>query len=81
MSTPLNCASGVELVMEYLEDVLPADAKASVESHVARCSRCRAFLESYRATPSILRRATEVRMPEQVEASLHAFLFDRRDGA
>jgi anti-sigma factor RsiW len=81
MSTPLRCVSGVDLVMEYLEDVLPADARATLEAHVARCARCRAFLDSYRATPSILRRATEMTLPADVRASLCAFLLDRRDGA
>jgi anti-sigma factor RsiW len=53
--TPIVCASGVELLMDYLEGLLPADVRAAVEEHVAGCPRCVAFLESYRETPRIWR--------------------------
>jgi anti-sigma factor RsiW len=68
------CVSGVELLMDYLEGVLPADVHAALEAHVARCARCAAFVASYRATPRILREATATTLPDHVEASLRAFL-------
>ena len=52
------CASGVELLMDYLEGALPEDLRAELEAHVASCPRCTAFVASYRATPRILREAT-----------------------
>ena len=68
------CASGVELLMEYLEGVLPADVRAALDAHVAGCQRCTAFVASYCATPRILRDATEAALPADLEASLEAFL-------
>jgi anti-sigma factor RsiW len=68
------CASGVELLMDYLEGVLPADVRAALDEHVAGCLRCAAFVESYRATPRILRDATAAPLPADLEASLKAFL-------
>ena len=65
-----TCASGVELLMDYLEGELPADVRAAVEQHVAGCPRCVAFVESYRATPRILREATAATLPADLEASL-----------
>jgi len=68
------CATGVELLMDYLEGVLPADVRAALDEHVAGCLRCTAFVESYRATPRILRDATAAPLPADLEASLKAFL-------
>ena len=72
--TDIACASGVDLLMEYLEGVLPAAVSAALEAHVAGCPRCSAFVESYRATPGILREAVAATLPPDVEASLKAFL-------
>lgn len=77
--TPLACASGVDLIMDYLEGLLAPDVRAAIESHVAGCPRCVAFLESYRATPDILRRATAASMPAELSQSLLASLRARLD--
>jgi anti-sigma factor RsiW len=74
MNASVVCASGVDLLTEYLEDALPADVRAELESHVARCARCVAFIESYRQTPRILRQATLAALPAALEESLTEFL-------
>jgi anti-sigma factor RsiW len=73
----VTCLSGVELLMEYLEGVLPADVQAALEAHVAGCARCAAFVASYRETPRILREATAAALPADIEASLRTFLRGR----
>jgi anti-sigma factor RsiW len=70
--TDINCVSGVELLMEYLEGELPADTHAAITAHVSGCARCEAFIESYQATPRIFREATLETMPEELQASLLA---------
>jgi anti-sigma factor RsiW len=70
----ITCVSGVELLMDYLEGVLPAELHAALDEHVAGCPRCVAFVASYRDTPRILRDATAVTIPAELEASLKAFL-------
>ena len=70
----IACVSGVELLMDYLEGVLPADLHAALDEHVAGCPRCAAFIESYREAPRILREATAATLPADIEASLRAFL-------
>lgn len=72
--TPVACVSGVELLMDFIEGVLPPDVSAALEAHVAGCARCAAFVASYQATPRILRDATAVTLPADIEASLKAFL-------
>jgi len=77
--THVVCASGVELLMDYIEGELPADVSAELAAHVAGCARCAAFVASYQATPRILRDATTVTLPADIEASLQAFLRARLD--
>jgi anti-sigma factor RsiW len=78
MRNDLACASGIDVLMDYLEGVLPGDVSADLETHVAGCPRCIAFLAAYRETPRILRDATAVTLPPELEASLLAFLRSRR---
>jgi anti-sigma factor RsiW len=68
------CVSGVELLMDFFEGVLPADLHAAIEEHVAGCPRCQAFVTSYLATPRILRDATQAALPAALDVSLRAFL-------
>jgi anti-sigma factor RsiW len=76
--TEVTCASGVDLLMDYLEGVVSADVRLEIEAHLARCPRCIAFLASYRETPRILRDATAIELPAEHQASLRAFLRTRR---
>jgi anti-sigma factor RsiW len=76
--TDVVCASGVELLMDYLEGTLTADVRADLEAHVAACPRCTAFVASYRETPRILREASAVTLPPDLETSLLGFLRSRR---
>jgi len=68
--TDISCKTGVELLMDYFEGVVPGDMRASIESHVAGCPKCAAFIASYLATPRILREATAAAMPPELQRSL-----------
>lgn len=78
MTRDLACASGVDLLMDYLEGALPQDLRDSIETHVAACERCTAFVASYRETPRIVRDATSFEMPAELEESLMKFLRAQR---
>lgn len=66
----VRCVSGVELLADYLEGLLPPDVRASLERHVLGCERCQVFVASYQATPAILRQATDVVLPEDLRRKL-----------
>jgi anti-sigma factor RsiW len=74
----MPCVSGVDLLMDYLEGVLPAATVAALDRHVAGCRRCQAFVASYRATPGVFREATDVTLPAALQSSLMAWLGTRR---
>lgn len=78
MKDRVVCASGVELLMDYLEGTVAEDLRADLEAHVAACPRCTAFVASYRETPRILREATVAALPADLGESLLAFLRARR---
>jgi anti-sigma factor RsiW len=75
--TDLTCASGVALLMDYLEGVLPAGVSADLEAHVATCPRCTAFVASYR-DPSHPAPATAAELPAELAQSLLAALLASR---
>ena len=52
--------------------------RTSLDSHVAGCPKCAAFVASYLATPRILREATAAAMPAELQRSLLAFLRAQR---
>ena len=66
----VTCVSGVDLLADFLEGLLPPDERDSIERHVLGCERCQAFVASYQATPAILRHATDVVLPEELRRSL-----------
>ena len=78
MTSPIACAGGVDRLMDYLEGTLAAADREAVEAHVAGCSRCVAFVESYRETPRIFRAATAAALPEDLAQSLRRFLASHR---
>ena len=78
--TAISCQTGVELLMDYLEGVLPEDVRTLLDAHVAGCAKCTAFVESYVATPRILRNATATVVPPELQRSLLAFLRAQRSG-
>ena len=73
-----TCASGVERLMDYMEGMLPMEARAAIDGHVAGCARCAAFIASYRETPRIVRDATELTLPFERQAALRVFLHTHR---
>ena len=45
----MNCDRCQALIDDYVDDALPAEERAAVEQHLARCAACRATAEDFRA--------------------------------
>ena len=68
----LTCREVVELLSDYLEDMLPAGERARVEAHLATCPDCMAYLEQLRTTIGALGRLREPDVPAPLLARLVA---------
>lgn len=70
----LACRELVELVTDYLEDVLSADDRARFDRHLATCPHCRTYLDEMRLTIELTGRLAEDDLPpESRDALLDAF--------
>jgi anti-sigma factor RsiW len=57
----LTCRECVEFLMDYLDDGLAPDVRVTFERHLAACANCLRYLESYKTTTTICKKAFEVR--------------------
>jgi anti-sigma factor RsiW len=70
----LTCDRCVELLGDYVDGRLAADVVGALEQHVASCAACAALVRDYRAIPGLVRDATDVHMPHDVEMRLRRLL-------
>ena len=64
------CQDLVEVLLDYLEGLLAPEVAARIDAHRAGCPRCREFIESYLATPQVLRGALARSMPAAIKTRL-----------
>ncbi|CAN5813691.1 zf-HC2 domain-containing protein [soil metagenome] len=70
----LSCRELVELVTEYLEDVLDTETRRRFEAHIAACKECTGYLAQMRQTLQVLGGIREGDIAAEVkEALLEAF--------
>lgn len=67
---PLTCHELVELVTDYLEEVLAPEDRRRVEEHLAICDGCTAYLEQMRETIRLTGMLTEEQIPEEQKRRL-----------
>src|SRR6478736_5717612 len=65
-----NCEDVSAQMMELLYGELPADARASVDAHVAGCARCRTEMEVFEKTRAIALRGLDQAPPPRVHAAI-----------
>jgi anti-sigma factor RsiW len=66
----IACRELVELLTDYLEDVLPTDEKAAVEAHLALCPGCQRYLDQMRATIAVLGTVPVETLSEEAQDTL-----------
>jgi len=69
-----TCKESVELLMSFLDGELAPDEEQKLEEHLQACPPCVDFLRTYRATPSLCRRALSRQMPQELADRLTDFL-------
>lgn len=73
MST-VNCKHCIDVLVDYLEGQLPAEKEKALDEHFLACPPCLDFLDQYRASSTLCRRALKAEMPEALADKLNEFL-------
>ena len=73
----MTCQEAVALLADYLESTLERLDLEQLETHLADCAPCRAYLATYRRTIEVGGAAGRIEMPEEMKARLRAFLLSR----
>ena len=53
----MTCKEVAEFLMDYLDEALPQDVRNTFEEHLKVCSACRRYLDSYRKTIAMGKKA------------------------
>ena len=69
----------LDLLGDYESGALPAEERASLESHIGRCPPCVSFLSTYRATGKCLKSLKPSDVPDALAESILAFVRAQRD--
>ena len=68
------CSTIVRLLLDFVEDRLPAGDREALEQHLSCCPSCVAHVNTYRSTVSLLHSISEDDLPPELRLSLSAFL-------
>jgi anti-sigma factor RsiW len=71
---PATCRGVVALLTEYMEGGLGRREVAALESHLAGCVACAAYLATLRTTRAAVRGLREEIIPHEVVTRLRAYL-------
>jgi anti-sigma factor RsiW len=66
----ISCRELVELVSDYFEGALTASDRARLESHVARCGNCAAYVRQMRETITLMGRLPAPTLSVETEGQL-----------
>ena len=77
-NTVISCHELIEFCLDYLDGELPQDEEVGFRRHLAQCSDCVSFFETYRKTPELSREALSAQIPVSVKESVRSFLASRR---
>lgn len=69
-----KCKECVDLLVDYLEGGLPQEKEKALDEHFMACPPCLDFLDQYRASSALCRKALETEMPDDLASKLGDFL-------
>jgi anti-sigma factor RsiW len=78
--TELTCREIVEVVNDYLDDVMASEERASFEQHLHACPWCLTYLRQIRQTVALGARLNEETLAPEVEQTLRALFRAQRPG-
>jgi anti-sigma factor RsiW len=73
----VTCREAIAVLADYLDATLSPGAGPELESHLAECEECQAYLATYRRTVGAVGEAARVEMPAELRRRLRAFLLEQ----
>lgn len=70
----VTCRHCVDHLLDYLEGQLPPEEEKAMEEHISACPPCIDFVEQYRGSSTLCRRAVPAEMPDELASRLEDFL-------
>jgi anti-sigma factor RsiW len=68
------CSELLRLLADYLEGRLAPERHRELDEHLAACTGCVKYLETYRSTISLLSTLTEADLPPELRSRLRIFI-------
>jgi anti-sigma factor (TIGR02949 family) len=72
-----SCKECVDVLRAYLDGEMTPEDEAHLKAHLGDCPPCVDFVEQYRATPGLCKKALAAKMPEELSFKLKAFLREK----
>ncbi len=73
----MTCRDAIDVIGEFLDQILSPEAIQKLEAHLSDCAPCRAYLNTYRATRGLVGQAGRAEMPPDLRERLRQFLLDQ----
>jgi anti-sigma factor RsiW len=73
-----KCRTTIDLLGAFVDGALSTEEEQALRDHWAACPRCVEFIESYRGTSRVIREATNVEVPPDIEDRLLGLLVSNR---
>ena len=70
----MTCRELIAVLDDYVDGVMPEEARADLERHLADCAPCRAYLATYRKTREIGAAAGRLEIPDEMKQRLRQFV-------
>jgi hypothetical protein len=69
-----DCKDSINLLVDFLDGTMEPEQEKLLIEHLGGCPPCVDFVKTYRATPSLCKRALAKKMPPELSAKLREFL-------
>ena len=73
----MTCRQIIEVLADYLDQVLSPETARQLEAHLRDCPACMAYLKTYRRTRELVGKAGRIEMPEELKRRLRRFLLEQ----
>ncbi len=73
----ITCRQLVELLIDFVDNQLPAELRECVDHHLRDCSSCVAYVESYRWIVQLTRQLPCAPLPLELQALLQGILKEK----